>query len=96
MNTIGARVKHYRELRQFDHKKLAAFTGISPNDIAAVELGNRPLSHEEVKLLARALEISVDDLFGQGNTSASSSAPTESSALIPAAQLAALLDQMNK
>jgi transcriptional regulator with XRE-family HTH domain len=97
MNTIGTRLKHYRELRQFDHKKLAAFTNISPADLAAIEDGTRALKHQELQVLARALEISTDDLFGNAHASgASAEGPSESSALIPASKLAALLDQMKE
>jgi transcriptional regulator with XRE-family HTH domain len=95
MNTIASRLKHYRELRQFDHKKLAAFTNINPADLAAVEAGTRALNHQELQALARALDISTDDLFGQGQGSDNAN-PTESSALIPASKLAALLDQMKE
>ena len=91
---IGNRLKHYRTIRQLDHDALASSTGLTPSELVEIEAGQRPLSHQEVETLAKALNVSIDDLFDQGSVGAS--IPEESSALIPAAKLAALLDEMNK
>lgn len=89
---IGLRLKHFRELRQLDHATLSNQTGIPTEHLVAVEDGSRPLSHAEVQSLIKVLGITIDDLFNQDQPEEASA----DSALIPQAQLSALLDQMKK
>ncbi|MBX6353214.1 MAG: helix-turn-helix transcriptional regulator [Thermoflavifilum sp.] len=67
MDSLGERVKYYRQLRNLSVRELAKRAGVSVSYIYAIEAGSR--GHNIVKLeqIAKALGVSLSDLWrGQG------------------------------
>ncbi len=59
----GASVKRLRNQRGWTQEGLAKRVGVAPNTIARIETGNRRPSLALLERLARALKVSIADLF---------------------------------
>ena len=56
-------IKAWREYRGYVQQKLAEMAGISVPFLSQIELGRRNASTRTMKKLAKALDVSVDDLL---------------------------------
>ncbi len=67
---IGNNVRRIRKKKGFSQEKLARLADISLNTLAKIELGfaKKPIIQTVVKL-AKALEISIDELVKENKTS---------------------------
>ena len=90
---VGQCLRRLRAERGMDEVELAELVHMTPDQIRQVELGTRQVSHENLLALATALGVSVDLFFQEEPVEEVPAAGQ--SLLIPQAQLAALLDQMN-
>ncbi len=61
---IGKRIRKYRRARNLSQEKLAEMVYISPVHMSHIETGSTKLSLQVFVDLARALEVSTDDLLG--------------------------------
>jgi transcriptional regulator with XRE-family HTH domain len=62
------RLRELREVRGFSQHSLAAESGVGRSTIAALEAGGRGAQPHTVHALARALEVTVPDLYGSHST----------------------------
>ncbi len=74
MNVIGPKVKALRSSKRLTQEALAACCNIKKWDIsrstlAKIEAQVRRVNDKEVALLAEALNVSVKDLYDQGDNS---------------------------
>ena len=74
MNVIGPKVKALRSSKRLSQEALAARCNIKKWDIsrstlAKIEAQVRRVNDKEVALLAEALNVSVNDLYDQGDNS---------------------------
>lgn len=74
MNVIGPKVKALRSSKRLTQEALAARCNIKKWDIsrstlAKIEAQVRRVNDKEVALLAEALNVSVNDLYDQGDNS---------------------------
>jgi len=74
MNVIGPKVKALRSSKRLSQEALAARCNIKKWDIsrstlAKIEAQVRRVNDKEVALLAEALNVSVKDLYDQGDNS---------------------------
>lgn len=60
--TIGGRVKELREARHLSQQQLATALGLSQAAIHWYETGQRRISYEMMKAIARVLEVNLLDL----------------------------------
>lgn len=60
---FGNRIRELRELRWLSQDKLAFESGIHRTWIGIVERGQRNLTIENIERLAKALGVSVEELF---------------------------------
>lgn len=58
---IGARIKHFRELKHFTTNKLANECGLSQSFLRDVELSNKSITIENLALVCDALGITLAD-----------------------------------
>lgn len=70
-DTFRDRLRTARELRQLTQTQLAEATGLQPAAINHFEAGRRSPSFDNLRLLADALEVSVDYLLGRSESAAS-------------------------
>ena len=61
---LGAKARRLRQERRLTREELGKSSGLSPNYIGAVELGQRDPSLSTVEVLAVGLGIPVSELFG--------------------------------
>lgn len=65
MNTLGSRIAHYRKQKGLSQQALANECGWeSQSRIGNYERDTREPSFEDLRRIAKALEVSVNDLFG--------------------------------
>ncbi len=89
---VGQCLRRLRAERGMDEVELAELVHMTPEHIRQVEAGARQVNHENLEALSVALGVSVDVFF----LDKEERVPAQGqSLLIPQAQLAALLDQMN-
>lgn len=62
-STLGRRVREFRQARGWSQERLAEQAEMDRSYIAGIELGGRNPSLKALERLARALKISVRDLF---------------------------------
>ncbi len=60
---IGARITELREARSLTTNRLANLCGLSQSFLRCVELGEKGISVENLKLICDKLEISLRDFF---------------------------------
>jgi len=64
MSTIGKNVKRYRHEKGLSQDKLSKLADLSLNTVVKIELGESPNpTIETIQKIAKALEVSVDDLL---------------------------------
>lgn len=64
--TFADRLKKIRDDRELSQSDLARKAGMQPSAIAHFEAGRRKPSFDNVRALARALDVSADYLLGTG------------------------------
>ena len=65
---IGKRIASLREQLGIDQKTFAKAIDINPSVMNRIELGHRPLRHDEVKKIAEYFNVSTDYLLGYDQT----------------------------
>jgi molybdopterin molybdotransferase/putative molybdopterin biosynthesis protein len=80
----GARLRLARQARGFSQQQLAGMAGVSRQAVSAVESGHSDPSLRVGLAVARALGVSVEELFGPGNVPAAVTARPVTEALGPA------------
>ena len=65
---IGKRIASLREQLGIDQKTFAKAIDINPSVMNRIELGHRPLRHDEVKKIAEYFNVSTDYLLGYTQT----------------------------
>lgn len=60
---IGARIKHFRELKNLSTNRLANMAGISQSYLRDIELENKNPSIEVIYQLCKALGVSLPEFF---------------------------------
>ncbi|MCK9574101.1 MAG: helix-turn-helix domain-containing protein [Candidatus Omnitrophica bacterium] len=63
LEQFGARVRKYRLKKKLSQEKLAELAGLHRTYIGQVECGKRNLALKNVAKLAKALNVSVKELF---------------------------------
>ena len=64
MSTIGKNIKRYRQEKELSQDKLSKLADLSLNTVVKIELDESPNpTIETVQRIAKALEVSVDDLL---------------------------------
>jgi transcriptional regulator with XRE-family HTH domain len=63
--TIGARIRALREQRGLSQTQLARKLGTLPQNMWQIETGTRGITVQQLILVARALDVSMDDILGQ-------------------------------
>jgi len=65
MSNITKNLRKLREAKELSQEKLARFADVANNTIIKIEAGkNQNPTLDTLKKIAKALEISVDDLIG--------------------------------
>ena len=64
MSTIGKNIKRYRQEKELSQDKLSKLANLSLNTVVKIELDESPNpTIETIQRIAKALEVSVDDLL---------------------------------
>ena len=64
MSTIGKNIKRYRQEKGLSQDKLSKLSDLSLNTVVKIELDDTPNpTIETMQRIAKALEVSVDDLL---------------------------------
>lgn len=64
MSTIGKNIKKFRQEKELSQDKLSKLAGLSLNTVVKIELDESPNpTIETIQKIAKALEVSVDDLL---------------------------------
>ncbi len=64
MSTIGKNIKRYRQEKELSQDKLSKLADLSLNTVVKIELDDTPNpTIETIQRIAKALEVSVDDLL---------------------------------
>ena len=64
MSTIGKNIKKFRQEKELSQDKLSKLADLSLNTVVKIELDESPNpTIETVQRIAKALEVSVDDLL---------------------------------
>lgn len=64
MSTIGKNIKRYRQNKGLSQDKLSKLADLSLNTVVKIELDESPNpTIETIQKIAKALEVSVDDLL---------------------------------
>lgn len=64
MSTIGRNIKRYRQEKGLSQDKLSKLADLSLNTVVKIELDESPNpTIETIQRIAKALEVSVDDLL---------------------------------
>ena len=64
MSTIGKNIKQYRQNKELSQDKLSKLADLSLNTVVKIELDESPNpTIETIQRIAKALEVSVDDLL---------------------------------
>jgi len=64
MSTIGKNIKRFRQDKGLSQDKLSKFADLSLNTVVKIELDESPNpTIETIQRIAKALEVSVDDLL---------------------------------
>lgn len=64
MSTIGKNIKKYRQEKELSQDKLSKLADLSLNTVVKIELDESPNpTIETIQKIAKALEVSVDDLL---------------------------------
>ncbi|WP_173918966.1 helix-turn-helix domain-containing protein [Halobacillus sp. Marseille-Q1614] len=61
--TVGANIKKYRKMRRMTQKELGDLIGVKHNTISQYEKGRNAPEPNMIFAIAKALEITVSDLF---------------------------------
>ena len=64
MEGFGKRLQQYRKTRHLTQRRLSEMVGVSVNSIASYEVDRREPSMKTLLDIARALDVSLDTLFG--------------------------------
>lgn len=70
-DTIGARIRELRKAKKLSQEYLAFLCGLDRTYIGSVENGKRNISIENIEKIARALSVSLRELFNHDNFDAS-------------------------
>jgi len=63
---MGLRIRHLRKAKGLTQAMLAEMAGISRSQLAEIEGERKPANTIRLAAIARALEVSVEDLFDEG------------------------------
>lgn len=64
MSTIGKNIKKYRQEKELSQDKLSKLADLSLNTVVKIELDESPNpTIETIQRIAKALDVSVDDLL---------------------------------
>jgi len=64
MSTIGKNIKKFRQKKELSQDKLSKLADLSLNTVVKIELDESPNpTIETIQKIAKALEVSVDDLL---------------------------------
>ena len=63
MKTLGERIKALRKAREMSQEELAEWLKMERSSLLAIEHGKRALKADELILLSKALNISIDELL---------------------------------
>jgi transcriptional regulator with XRE-family HTH domain len=64
MSTIGKNIKKFRQTKELSQDKLSKLADLSLNTVVKIELDKNPNpTIETIQRIAKALEVSVDDLL---------------------------------
>ena len=66
---LGERITQFRKARGVTQVQLAETLGVSQQTIQAYEVGRRRIQVSNLPVVARALSVSLEDLFGESNSS---------------------------
>lgn len=90
---IGKRIASLREQLGIDQKTFAKSLDINPSVMNRIELGHRPLRHDEVKKIAEYFNVSTDYLLGYTQTE--KAVPTTLSPIEVGTELQQILAERN-
>lgn len=63
---LGERVAHLRKARSITQVQLAEALGVSQQTVQAYEVGRRRIPVSTLRLLAKTLDVSLDELMAEG------------------------------
>jgi transcriptional regulator with XRE-family HTH domain len=66
---LGERITQFRKARGVTQVQLAETLGVSQQTIQAYEVGRRRIQVSNLPVVARALSVSLEDLFGESDSS---------------------------
>lgn len=66
---LGERIAQFRKARGITQVQLAETLGVSQQTIQAYEVGRRRIQVSTLPVVARTLSVSLEDLFGESDTS---------------------------
>lgn len=66
---LGERITQFRKARGITQVQLAETLGVSQQTIQAYEVGRRRIQVSNLPVVARALSVSLEDLFGESDSS---------------------------
>ncbi|GAB7541664.1 helix-turn-helix domain-containing protein [Cupriavidus sp. 8B] len=65
---LGERITTFRKARGITQVQLAEVLGVSQQTIQAYEVGRRRIQVSALPVVARTLSVSLEELFGEGNS----------------------------
>ena len=65
-NEIGKRIRLYRKMKHITQEELAKKVGVAAPTITRYETGDRQPSIRQIRKIASALDVSIDELIGMG------------------------------
>ncbi|RMD68283.1 MAG: XRE family transcriptional regulator [Gammaproteobacteria bacterium] len=68
LEVLGSRIRTAREAARMSQRELAKRIGVSPSFVSRIEAGERGVSLDTLKAIAKALELSVDDFIQDEGT----------------------------
>lgn len=60
---VGERVRFLRERKNIQQKDLARALGVTPGNLSQMELGYRKITVEDIFIIAKELQYSLDEFF---------------------------------
>ena len=60
---LGNKIRELRQAKGISHEKLAELSNLHRTYISSIELGHRNVSLQNIKAIADALGVSIQDLF---------------------------------
>jgi len=73
---LGERIAQFRKARGITQVQLAETLGVSQQTIQAYEVGRRRIQVSTLPVVARTLSVSLEDLFGESDSSPRKRGPT--------------------